>query len=272
MGLKKPNLELPANHNGIALDYGTVMHKVLPTMYTGDVKIPIETFKELWAKYAYGEEDPKRNTSVTMSRIIDFVRLHTPQNCPYEIQHYDFASPSELISENEIPFLIDIGAEHLLAGRIDEVVRLKATDSIWAYDFKTSSEISDRYYNNFWNAPQVVGYTIALSQIIGESVDGLILEVMRISKTNIETQYREIDVSAVNIKTFIDEAKLNCARIDAANETGMWRQNTALCSSYSSFGMPGFTCEYRSICDSLDWKDGARFFERTKPFNPLEIE
>lgn len=279
MGLKQPRcdmsmIELPSFVSGyIALDYGTVMHAVLPYMYNADITKPFEVFKELWAKYPYGESDPKRNTSVTQSRIIDFVGKHTEKTRTYTIEKFDFTSPAtELISDNEIPFLIDIGAEHLLAGRIDNAVRLHATKSLWAYDFKTSSEISDRYYGNFWNAPQPITYTIALSQITGQPIDGLIIEAMRISKTNIETQYRQIDVSAINIRQFIQEVKLDCARINAANETGIWRQRNALCSSYSSFGSPGFTCEYKIICDADDWQDAARFYERKKPFNPLELE
>ena len=281
MGLKEPCNTLltlapdkPKFGSGwIALDYGTVMHAVLPHMYDGDVTKPFEVFKALWERYPYGESQQKRNTSLNQRRIVDFVRLHTKESRTYEIEHFEFSSPTtDLISKNEIPFLIDVGAEHLLAGRIDSAVRLHATNSRWAYDFKTSSEISDRYYGNFWNAPQPITYTIALSQIIGQPVDGLILEAMRISKTKIETQYRQIDVSAINIRQFLQETKLNCARIAAANETGIWRQNNALCSPYSSFGCPGFTCPYKMICDADDWRDTAMFYERTKPFNPLELE
>ena len=95
---------------------------------------------------------------------------------------------------------------------------------------------------------------------------------MRISKKNIEIQNRPIYVTEINIKQFIDEVKYTCARINAANETGIWMQNNALCSSYSSFGSPGFTCEYKTICNAADWRDAARLYEQKKPFNPLEIE
>lgn len=279
MGLQQPKcdfgmIEHPSYVSGyIALDYGTVMHAVLPYMYDADVTKPFEVFENLWAKYPYGQSDPKRNTPLTQSRIVDFVGKHTPANGTYTIEHFAFSNPAtELISDNEVPFLIDVGAEYLLAGRIDNVIRLHATNSIWAYDFKTSSEISDRYYGNFWNAPQPIVYTIALSQITDKPVDGLVLEVMRISKTKIETQYREIYVSEINIRQFLQEYKLDCARIQAANETGIWRQRNALCSSYSSFGSPGFTCEYKNICDADDWREAAEYYERKKPFNPLEME
>ena len=281
MGLQKPRLDalltpMPdrptAGCGNIALDYGTVMHAVLPHMYNGDVEKPCQVFDALWAKYPYGESNDKRNTSLTRSRIVEFVSSHAKETRQYDIEHFEFSSPAEeLISENEVPFLIDIGADHLLAGRIDNAVVLHATNSLWAYDFKTSSEISERYYKNFWNAPQVVAYTIALSQITGKTVDGLILEAMRISPKTIESQYRPIYVNAVNIKRFIEEFKFTCAKINAANETGVWRQESALCSTYSSFGMPGYTCEYADLCDAADWRNVVRFYEREKPFNPLEV-
>ena len=92
MGLKQPcdtfltlAPDKPKFGSGwIALDYGTVMHAVLPHMYDGDVTRPFEVFKALWERYPYGESDPKRNTSLTQSRIVDFVRLHTKESRTYE--------------------------------------------------------------------------------------------------------------------------------------------------------------------------------------------
>lgn len=254
----------------IPLDYGSVMHLVLPHMYSGETKRAIEVFNEEWARYDYGEEDPKRNTALSIARIMDFVSSHSPERCAYDILHFDFAPPSKLISENEIPFLIDIGAIYPFCGRIDEGVYHKLLKAKFAYDFKTSSEISARYFDGFWFSNQAVGYTLALSQLSGEKIDGIIYEAMRISKTNIENQMGFVYVSDTNIRKWTEEAKLTCARIEAANEAGVWRQENSNCSSYAGFGFPCRTCEYKLLCDSPNWEDSVRFYRKRKPFDPLD--
>jgi hypothetical protein len=266
MGLK------PQDDNQIPLDYGTVMHVVLPEMFSGDSKKAFEVFDETWKKYPYGEEDPKRNTARARLSINNFVASHAPSQCPYEIQTYDFAAPSELISRNEIPFLIDVGLEYPLAGRIDMPVRWKATGKLWAYDFKTSSEISDRYFGGFWMSPQACVYTIALNQITQEPVEGIIYEAMRVSKSNVENQVGFVWVHDYHVEKFLDELKGTIARIKIANASCTWNQNFALCSTYASFGYPCKVCKYKMICDLPEWQDGARFFKRTKPFDPLEMK
>ena len=72
MGLK------PQDENDIKLDYGTVMHVVLPEMFTGDSKRAVEVFDETWAKFPYGEEDAVRNTARARLSIDAFVRSHAP--------------------------------------------------------------------------------------------------------------------------------------------------------------------------------------------------
>lgn len=254
----------------IQLDYGTAMHRALPKMYSGKNHEAIETFKAVWSTFDYGDEDDKRNVGNTILRIMDFVNNHTPSNCPYEILHFEFSSPTKLISENEVPFLIDIGALYPYCGRIDAVIMVKSTGDIFAYDFKTSSELSPRYFDGFWFSPQSCGYTLALSQITGKKVNGMLYEGMRISKTNIETQLGFSYVSPHNISKFIEETKLTCARMNACNETQCWRQNHALCTTYAAFGFPCKVCEYKLLCDSPNWTDAVKYYKRVEPFNPLK--
>lgn len=256
----------------LPLDYGSVMHLVLPHMYSGHPAKAVEVFNREWARYDYGEEDQKRNTALSISRIMDFVSNHSPERCPYEILHFDFSFPTKLISKNEIPFLIDIGAMYPFCGRIDEGIFHRTLKAKFAYDFKTSSEISTRYFDGFWFSNQAVGYTLALSQLSGEKIVGIVYEAMRISKTNIENQMGFVYVSDTNIRKWIEEVKLTCARIEAANDARVWRQENTLCSSYAGFGFPCKTCEYKLLCDSPDWKDSVRYYRRQKPFDPLEVK
>jgi len=266
IGLRDPE------ESRINLDYGTVMHKVLPLMYEGHSDLAIKRFDELWKGYPYGEEDEKRNSSLSHSRIIEFVQNHSPENCPYEIVHFPFSEPTRLISENEIPFVIDIGAIYPFKGRIDAAIRMNSTKEIWGYDFKTSSEISMRYFDGFWFSAQSVGYTIALSQITQKEIHGLAYEAMRISKSRFENQLGFCYVSDLEMQKFIEEAKDTCKRMKQCAEVGEWRQNNCLCSSYASFGFPCRSCEYKLLCRAPDWRPLRRFYKKEKPFDPLDEE
>jgi len=264
LGLRKPDASM------LPLDYGTCMHVVLPEMYKGDVEAAFAVWDNAWSKFSYGEEDKKRNTEVSRRRIVDFMGRHNAQNCPYHVVHFPFSAPTELISENEVPFLIDVGAWYPLCGRIDAVVEWKATHDLWAYDFKTSSELSPRYFDGFWHSPQACTYSIALAQITGQKIQGLMIEGMRISEKNIESQIGFVYVSEVNMLNFIEEVKLMCERMKQCSVDGLWHQNFALCSSYPCFGFPCYTCEYKILCDSGDWQEAARFYTKSEPFDPLK--
>jgi len=248
------------------------MHVVLPKMYKGDIEDAYSTWDAAWGKFAYGEEDKKRNTEISKRRIYDFMSRHSEKSCPYKIVHFPFSAPTELISENEVPFLIDIGARYPLCGRIDAVVEWLATHDLWAYDFKTSSELSPRFFDGFWHNPQACSYTIALSQITGQKIQGLMVEGMRISEKNIESQIGFAYVSEVNMLNFIDETKDICERMKKCTTDGIWHQNFALCTSYPCFHFPCYVCDYKTLCDSGDWEDAARFYRKTEPFDPLKVK
>lgn len=262
----------PQDESDIKLDYGTCMHVALPEMYSGDPKRAFEVFEETWKKFPHGEMDEKRNTQKALQSIDNFVRSHAPDKCPYEILSFPFSSPTALISRNEIPFLIDVGLRYPLAGRIDAPVRWLATGALWDYDFKTSSELSDRWFDGFWMSPQACVYTIALNQITQEKVEGLMVEGMRVSKSSVETMIGFTWVHDYHAEKFLDELDLTIKRMDKCNESKCWRQNFSLCSSYASYGFPCGVCEYKMICDLPEWRDGARFFRREKPFDPLETK
>lgn len=266
MGLVKPDAKF------ITLDYGTAMHKALPRMYHGDIQEPMAVFTEAWSHFNYGDEDARRNMGLTYDRICNFVNEHTSDKCPYEIVHFPFSSPTDLISENEVPFLIDIGIPVVAKGRIDAVVKWKADGALWAYDFKTSSELSTRYFASFNLAPQPNLYTIALSQIIQKPVQGLMLEAMGIYKTKAASQVQPVYCPLHHQRLMLEYMKRICNEIMDCCHSGNWPQNLALCHSYSAFGFAGGTCPFIDICDSHDPLKAITFYSTRTPFDPLEVK
>jgi len=204
----------------IALDYGTVMHRVLPHCYT-DPQRALALFKEEWAKYPYGEEDVKRNTVRAAASITDFYEKH--QALPYEILTLNIEAPThDEISKNEVPFLIDIGGPLALAGRIDAVVKWLADGSLWALDYKTASETSPRYFKGFHNAPATNAYTLAAQQLLGLKADGLIVEAIRTTKANPSNDLELVFVQEHQIESFILQANDVAKKILFCNENKTW--------------------------------------------------
>ncbi len=255
--------------NKIALDYGTVLHIVLPHCYS-DPQQALKTFKEEWAKYPYGEEDPKRNTARAAASITDFYERH--QSNPYEILDLKIDAPThDVISKNEVPFLIDIGGPLAFAGRIDAIVKWIADSSLWALDYKTASEVSARYFKSFEGAPATIGYTLATMQLLGLKVDGLIIEAVRTTKANPSSDLELVFVQEHQIESLILQMNNKAKEILFCNENKTWFKQFSGCSCYTMFGTVGYSCPYMNICNSPDWEDAAQYYEKEEPFHPFVV-
>lgn len=258
----------------IALDYGTDMHLALPYCYSGidDVDKAISVFMEAWSNRSYGNSDSKRNVLTAAASLKDFAACHDSLMCSYKKWRPDYSAPThEKVSDDEIAFLIDTGGELSLAGRMDLAAILRSDDSLWAVDYKTASEISERYFKCFHNSPQAVSYTLALSHISGKICKGLMIEAVRVSKTNVECQTELIHVNEQQVESFIDLANRTALNIMNCNEEKTWPKSCTGCAPYSMFGQPGRLCKYSDICDSADWKTMAKFYVRKEPFHPFKV-
>lgn len=256
------------------MNYGTCMHSALPHCYKrGDLDLAISKFENSWAAFGHGEDDDKRNTSTAIASLTNYYEMHSPELCMYEPMDIAIeATVADNIDKGEVPFLIDIGAELPLAGRIDMPVRLKQNNAVWALDFKTASEMGTRFFNGFHRAPATVGYTLALSHITGERVQGLIVEAIRTSKKNVECQSSLNFVTDVHLENFLELAEDTAREILKCNDKKYWPAKPCACNPYSMFGMPGYVCEYKTLCDMPDWKDGLKFYEQSEPFHPFEMK
>ena len=259
----------------IALDYGTDIHAAIPYCYNGGSSIDSahKAFLSGWDKRKYEGVDKARNSQRARLTLLHFAETHTPAISCYEIIDIPDikAETADIISPNEIPFLIDIGGELAFAGRIDAPVRHKGTDTLWALDYKTASEISDRYFIGFHNAPQTVGYTLALSNLFGKQVDGFIVEAIRTSHVRCENVTHLIFVNDCQIESFINFANDTAIQILECNENKKWHKKSSGCGPYSMFGSKGYPCPYLDICTSPDWKDMVRYYDTKEPFHPFKI-
>ncbi len=267
MGLRLPESSL------IAPEFGTDIHLALPYCYNADnVDAAMAVFEKAWRARSYGEEDKKRNCVRARAMLEDFRIMHSGGRSSYEIIHFPFTAPTQdVVGDNEVPFLIDIGADLPAAGRIDVPVLWKSNGTKWATDYKTASEISGRYFDNFWNAPQTILYTLVLSQLLDERVDGMIIEALRVSHVNAETQMSFVPVQDHEITSFLRLAQNTAHDIVGCNERKTWPKKCTGCGPYGSYGFPSRICEYSDICKCSDWRAGSRIYQKTKPFHPFVI-
>lgn len=275
MGIEKRDKSM------IALDYGRVLHECLPMCYDQSLEIVQDKFNSLWSALDYGEVDKKRNTPCAHLLLENFHNNHQVSNCAYTPLDVILGNveTTDKASFGEVPFLIDIGGCKPFAGRIDMPVRLNQTDTLWALDYKSSGEVSERFLNGFRNHPQALGYTLALSYLSGEKVSGFIVEAIRVAplpkrpSTVPPNQWHPIYVPEHKLAWFIEWAKELSSQIEECNQKQAWPRKPTGCCPYSMFGMPGYFCKYADICDqpSDKWEEYLRFYERNEPWHPFEI-
>ncbi len=253
----------------IPLDYGKCIHCAMPEAYNNPDEA-LKIFSREWSKFSHEENDPKRNTTRAKDTFEAFHQSHSSQICPY----IPLDPPSgtiesaEKYTDYEAPFLVDIGAKYPLYGKIDRFVKWTTDDSIWVLDYKTSSEVSARIFKNFENSLQTLIYTLAGSYLHGESVNGMIIELLRTSKVNAESALHLLFVNQEWLETLINWAQKEIFSIYRANVKGLWTKNPNGCAPYGSFGSPGYTCDYSLLCDLDNWREGVKFFDTSdyKPF------
>jgi hypothetical protein len=265
----------------IFLSYGTILHECLPMCYKCSLEEVLDRFASRWATTTYGEEDPKRNSQTAGLLLENFWNNHHGSTCAYEPLDLNVKTVETVdkVSEGEIPFLIDIGGVYPYAGRIDLPVRLKADGSYWALDFKTSSEVSERFFGGFINHPQTLGYTLALLQLANKPINGLIIEAVRVASIPKRpskvppNQWHPIYVPEHKLHWFMEWAKRLSQHIASCNEHKFWPRNPSACNPYSMFGMPGYTCKYKNICEKPqeNWMDELRWYNTGNPWHPFEI-
>ena len=266
------------------MDYGTDFHVIVPLCYgaknSEEEQLLFENafsiFEKLRAKRSVPDTDKKHDLEHTEPRIRNFIELHAQHICPYKIIKFPFTTPEgvDIISDNEIPFAIDIGGKLVFCGRIDFAAELVQTSELFAGDYKTASEISGRLWNCFDLNTQAIGYTLALVHISNKNVTGFLVEAIRKSmdkkKTECAIHYQY--VTAYEVDFFIGYMNSTANDIVQCNEKKEWPKKLSSCSIYSTTGIPSGNCPYKLLCKADDWRRVASYYRQTEPFHPFKLE
>jgi len=267
-----------------ALIYGDAMHWGLPWCYQGtpeSLKIAIEAFGKRWGDT---KGDDARNPGRAALSLGYFMQTHNPSVCPYTV----FKVPStvkvveeERASEWEVPFALDVGCPIPVVGKIDAVGRGKHNNKIWAVEFKTSYEESDRLLLGFVLNPQILTYELALLTMVpGEPVGGTFLEVILTSKYKFQTctqpiEFNEnsIDILLYWYKQWYHEFSIRENMFLETVLVDSFEPQISHCTTYSGFGMPGYLCDYQRICTRPvdEWEDIFGLYD-VSPERPFILE
>lgn len=247
-----------------ALIFGEAIHRGLPWAFRGDLNKALDAFQSVW-----GEEldDDKRNKH--RARLMFY---HFSHSIPKDL--FQLVPPLQRVgqelSQDETTFVVDVGAHLPFVGRIDAIAQHRDTEEYWAVEYKTSSQLGTQFMMGFELNPQVLSYALAVSTMTSKPVGGTLLIGLLVAKKSENTLVLPIRLRKHLFKDVIKWIQLKAAEIYACEEVQEFPQNFSMCNPYSSFGMPGYTCEYQPLCIEEDWTKLKEFFYVASP-HTIEI-
>lgn len=242
-----------------AMVFGEAMHSALPSAYLGQIGVAHDKFQRIWnlgVAESRAFEDDKRNNERALAMIENFAETHLPGQAIYDLLEPPggLKPPQglETGSNWEIPFAIDIGLDVPLVGRIDGLARHRDSKEIYALEWKTTSEMSSRFFEGFGLSPQLLCYSLVLAAS-GLEPRGAILEALRVSPSNAETMALPIEIEPWKHIEFLKWAQFHGKLLLECERLGEFPRHFSGCSTYSMFGQVGYTCDYKSLCSFEDW-------------------
>ncbi len=258
----------------LAMKFGEAIHAAIGRLQISLDDFPgaIEAFNIVWKDEHEAAQDNKRNRYNAVRILTAFQSSHR-RGCIYE----PVRPPQGLIgssltplphqSDMEIPFTLDLGLPIMLVGRIDGLGKHRSTGKLWTVEYKTTSECTPRFFEGFEFNPQVFSYAIAC-RAWNLPVEGCFVEGLEV-KAPLKTKESElkVQIQPVFFQDFLLEEHLDFIRwkisevIDCIGRKSFTKDFTG-CNPYSKFGMPGYNCDYRLLCNTPDWQQNASLFDR----------
>jgi hypothetical protein len=237
--------------------FGEAMHQAMPILLTQSyhpIQAAIDKFEEIWDPNL---EDDARNSDRAVEMLenayevlVANVRPFTLIEPPPEVQCED-ASPWEL------EFKIDLGFQSPnvpiipLIGRLDGICRDTTTGHLYIVEYKTSSEVSGRFFDCLRYSPQVEGYTW-MARAKGLQVKGVYAVVLRVSKTNTETVARPLAITHAQTRNFQSWFCTRARKLLEYEAAEHYPMDFCGCSTMPQFGYASKLCSYYLDCHEGD--------------------
>lgn len=225
--------------NSNALRFGSAIHEALSIWYeTGDLDKALKAFSD----YEDDVNDEKRTASRGIDIMNEYVQVYSEE-------------PFDIIA-NEVPFetliLETADTKYYLIGKIDLIVDWSS--GIYGLDHKTTSQLGDYYFERYKLSRQMMGYTLALKNMYGNSsVSGMLINAIAVYKNRFKFERQPVTYMSHKLSWYESSIKRLMARMKAFDDrvkdlspTEGKRRIVPNWDSCQNYGR----CPYQSICQS----------------------
>lgn len=226
--------------------FGTAYHKFreeleLSKDAPNPLGIALQRALDYWDK-VQGEDPP-----VGSSKFDFMTRLRLIQSCTVGYKHWEKEKANgkiEVLSVEQ-PFNVELkpGSGHYTSGRFDQIIRWNG--KVWGRDFKTTSKQLNFYERGTTPNDQFTRYTFAESLLVGERVQGQLIEVLYNSKgtkagANAGPTIQPFIVSRTDfdISDWLTDELFLRDQIQQSREKDVWPKNEKGCTF----------CPFHSVC------------------------
>lgn len=250
-----------------ALTFGKGIHSGISHARKGELDEAMKAFLNDWGET---EDTDKRNKGTALELFHKFSKTHPSEGGLYEIvRPPEGENLSDRRSDDEVSFLIDIGADKLLFGRIDSIGRMLVDVGLYTVEYKTTSEMGSLFIQAFENHPQLLTYYVGLQALSFEEVKGCIVEGFRTGKKTEVMTLPPFMPSEHVVNQFIEETVETVTRILEYEQNQTFPQCRFGCTCHPCYGKAWFYCEYQHLCSVEDWRSLRDIYE-VKFYDPLE--
>jgi len=221
--------------NKFKAEFGSALHAGLQAYYEGETLEKCKVrFTEYWLPYE--GDDPKgiRSLIKGLSIIEDYIKNHPIEKETWEVVYAKGA---------ELELAVDISCketgEVLFIGKIDLAVRDRVSKIISPLDHKTTA------WSNFLTVKpnhQLAGYSYSLQEMMGEEVDGGIINQIYFTKHQIKyTREKALFDRDYLENDWLKDIRRVISWIKGCFKTDFFPKNTDSCSNYGG-------CDFRLVC------------------------
>lgn len=210
-------------------------------------------------------EDRYRNR-FTLTRAIVWYTEHYKHDPATTVMLKDGKPAVELSFRTPLPLVSPDGDDYLLCGHIDKIVEFSG-DQLVLERKTTLTTLSEYYYKQFTPNPQISTYTLASRVVMPRQAKGVLMDCAQTALGFTQFGRHFAYRSHGGTEEYLREILLYIKSAERFAEDEFWPKNEAACMLFGG-------CTFRKICErdeSVREKWLEADFERTKPWNPLEI-
>ena len=251
--------------------YGSAFHLAIPLILsTGDLEQALSAFDTEWDGTL---EDQKHNRERAKRSLEDLRRTCYPSKWFSILEPPAEINPPTIqdYSKWEVPWALHVGLPIPLVGRIDGLAKRTGHPELWALEYKTSSEVSNRLISCMSPCPQTIASALYLREVHHLDVAGTIVIIIRKSASKTETLCHPIMMLPHWYDDLLDWVLRKGSQLLAHEQEYLelkrdFPKDLTGCSTLPMFGVPGMSCPYTTLCHSTpDWRLQAPLFKIGEP-------